>query len=239
MYTFLLRLLPFCNFQDACIRPACRLTEKLVNGQCLPVVTGHSGFCFDFRLTAVFNTPGVGYDNSGSDDLILDILAHVNLFPSRTYLHVYSGKRQIRTVHVTKAGMLKLDIVAVVQVEDLITMQAAYDAVTTGLQEYNGNATWDNASFTVALTPTRFKPISREVTAMVAFHDVDTSATTCHVVYAMDHIQACDGVTSDTFTKLDGYHVMVIIVYCILIKPLSTEYIYLLQTTVQYNILCI
>jgi len=185
-----------------------------VNGQCHPVVTGHSGFCFDFRLTAVFNKLGVSYDNSGSNYLIRDILSNVNLFPSRTYLlSKYAEKRHIRTVHVTEAGTLKLDIVALVRVEDLITMKEAYDAVTTGLQEYNRNATWNNASFTVALTPTRFKPISWEVTAMVAFHDVDTVRTSCRVVYAMDHIQACDGVTSYTFTKLDGYHVMVILEY--------------------------
>ena len=90
-------------------------------------------------------------------------------------------------------------------------MQAAYENVTAGLASYN--ATGDNpTSPTVVLTPTRFSNISRDVTDMATFHDAG-SFYTCPIIFAMDKIQACEGVKTDTFTQLPNHYIQVILYY--------------------------
>jgi len=192
--------------QDACIRPACRLTEKLVNGQCRPVITGHSGFCFDFRFTAYIESPV--YDISGSDDLIFEVLANTKLFPPQIPLRYQTKLKQVKTVQATDAGNVKIDIIVVVKVDHMVRMQAAYDDAAKGLRDYNVNATWNDARLTIILTPTRFKNISREVTEMAMFHD-STGPIACRMVYAMADIQACDGVETETFTHVDNHYIKV------------------------------
>jgi len=143
--------------------------------------------------------------------LIYDILLNINIFPSLAHVKRWNIDKHVKRVHVTDTGMLKIDIVAAVKLNFTVTMQAAYENVTAGLASYN--ATGDNpTSPTVVLTPTRFSNISRDVTDMATFHDAG-SFYTCPIIFAMDKIQACEGVKTDTFTQLPNHYIQVILYY--------------------------
>jgi len=143
-----------------------------------------------------------------SDNFIVEILNQTKLFSPLINLRYQAKIRKLISVQATTAGTLKIEFAAVVKIDEMVSMQAAYATVTKGLQEYNVNSTWANATSITSLTPTRFKNISREATEMAVFHDA-TGPTLCRMVYAMDYIQACDGVETDTFTYLDNHYIKV------------------------------
>ena len=147
------------------------LSEKRIKGKCRPVVTGHSGFCFDFRLTATFNT----YELESDPIVVLlfEILMHVNLFNTMDDVIRNLVHEQITRPTVTENGVLEVDMSGVVLVMNLVAMDEAYNGAVEKLKEYSTYAKWVNDAYTVKLTPTPFKPIPKNVKAFAQFHDTE------------------------------------------------------------------
>ena len=172
------------------------------------MVTWHSGFCFDFRLTATFNTHEVAFKPNAL--LAYDILVHVNLFQTINELIPNIVNAQVKQQTVNENGALEVHISAVVMVVDLVTMDEANSGTVKGLREYNAYAKWVNESYTVKLTSTPFKPIPSDVNDFVQFYDTEEYEK-CNIVYAMSEIQSCEGVETRDFSKLAFNRVQVVL----------------------------
>ena len=212
-------------FQKACITPACKLSEKRVEGRCRPVVTGHSGFCFDFRLTATFNTHELKFLSNST--LLHEILVHVNLFHTIDDILFNMVHEQIKTITVGKHGVLEVDMSAVVVIRDLVTMEEAYSGAVKELEEYNTRAKWINDPYTAKFTSTSFKPIPSDFNDFAQFYDAE-EYDSCHIVYAMSEIQSCEGVETKGFSKLALNRVQVGISFFKEIK-IANVYIHMLS----------
>ena len=180
------------------------------------MVTGQKGFCFDFRLTATFQTSNVALQQNSS--LLHDLLVHVHLFQTTHDLSLNIVHEQVNKEMVSENGELEVGMSAVVQVKDLVTMVEAYNGAVEALTEYNtyanSYAKWVNDRYTAKLTPTPFKPIPSDVIDFAQFYDT-ADYQECNQVYAMSEIQSCDGVETRDFSKLPFNRVQVVLRYFI------------------------
>ena len=177
----------------------------MIDGQCRPVITGHGGFCFDFRLTAIFQAADIDIETLASQGgLIHEILMHVNLNISYETLKSDVYNLAVRSTSVIDGGKLNVEMQMTVRIKDLVSIANVYSGVVAGLAQHSLRANWSGVPYTAILTPTPYKPLSTDEREMPMFHDSTSVQLYCPVVYAMAEIQACEGVKLLEFHQMTG-----------------------------------
>lgn len=191
--------------QNICVQPACRLSEKLINGQCHRVINGHGGFCFDFRFTAIFQSTNIDIQTLASQHgLIHEILSHANLNLPYKKLIERTQLMEVKSISIVDGGKLNVDLQAAVSIDDLVSMDIVYTEVVAGLAQHSLNANWSGVPYRTILTPTAYQPMFTDELEMAIFQDSPILQFECSMMYAMAEIQACDGVKIQEFYQKEG-----------------------------------
>jgi len=118
--------------------------------------------------------------------------------PDRPLLNIH--KSEINGLSVGGNGMSKAHMTVVLGVNHVIKIDAILTEVNEALKHLNTNQ--DNTEYTLAITPTRLKPMSKENKDFATFYDTNENSS-CPVTFAASELQFCEGVETEDFTMMD------------------------------------